>query len=314
MYRKVRGNANMKIDRLYAITVYLLNHGKASASELAKKFEVSVRTIQRDMEALCQAGIPIAADTGVQGGYYIAGTFHLDRHTATQADYSFILTALKGFSSAMNTPEINATLEKLSALTHERDESIILDFSVLREGDEKLLHTLQTAIRLKKPVRFTYTNAEDISRIHTVEPIAVIYRWYAWYLLAYSTVKNDYRTYKLIRMRDAEMMDMPFTKEHASAEAILHESEKNTQQPCTAIFVRCSSRARAKLVEYLNGEITQEYENGWCEMTLHVIEREHLWYGTLLSLGDEVEILAPEHIRERIIDAAQKIISLYDKL
>lgn len=118
----------MKIDRLYAITVYLLNHGKTSASGLAGKFEVSVRTIQRDIDTLCRAGIPIVAETGASGGYYLSETYHMDRHTATQEDYSFILTALKGFSSAMGNPQIDATLEKVSSLTRNQDDSIILDF------------------------------------------------------------------------------------------------------------------------------------------------------------------------------------------
>lgn len=304
----------MKTDRLYAITVYLLNHGKVPASELAKKFEVSVRTIQRDMDALCRAGIPIVSETGVSGGYSLTDTFHLDRHIATQKDYSFILTALKGFSTAMNDPKIDATLEKLTAVSKEEEESVILDFSVLREGDEALLHLLQEAILKKHPVQFTYTNADDVTRIHTVEPIAVIYRWYAWYLLAYSTVKDDYRTYKLVRMRNAEIIEMPFTKEHDSAKSILHSYEKNTQQPCTVITVRCKPEVRVKAAEYLNGKIICEYQSGECEMELHVIESETLWFGFLLSLGDGIEVIAPEHIRMRVYEAAKRIISLYGKL
>lgn len=304
----------MKIDRLYGITVYLLNHGRTPASELAKKFEVSVRTVQRDVDALCQAGIPIAAETGTSGGYFLTDTFQMDGQTATQEDYSFILTALKGFSSAMNNPKIDATLEKLSSLTKDKNEDIILDFSVLRESDEKLLQMFQSAIRTKHPVKFTYTNADNVTRIHTVEPIAVVYRWYAWYLLAYSTVKDDYRTYKLIRMSNAEIEKTSFTREHDPAEKILRENNSNNSQIYTAVTVHCKAEARAKAVEYLNGKVTREYDNGECDMVLNVIENEHLWFGTLLSLGDEIEIIEPRHIRERVLVAAKKIVSLYDKL
>lgn len=143
----------------------------------------------------------------------------------------------------MGNPQIDATLEKVSSLTRNQDDSIILDFSVLREGDEILLKTLRTAIRDKHPVSFTYTNSENVTRIHTVEPIAVIYRWYAWYLLAYSTVKKDYRTYKLIRMSDAVISDMPFTAQHASPEEILRESDRKSPQPSTEVIVRCKSEA-----------------------------------------------------------------------
>jgi predicted DNA-binding transcriptional regulator YafY len=303
----------MKTERLYAITVYLLNHGKTSSAELAEKFEVSVRTVQRDIDTLCKAGIPIAAQTGASGGYFLVDTFRMDGQIATRKDYSFILTALKGLSSAMNDSKIDATLEKLSAIAKDDDESIILDFSVLREGDEKLLKLFRSAIHSRHPVRFTYTNADSETRVHTVEPIAVVYRWYAWYLLAYSTVKQDYRTYKLVRMKDAEILDAPFTKEHDSAAKILKEQDKNEPQAVTAVTVRCKPEARAKAMEYLNGKIIREHENGECEMTLSVMEKEHFWFGALLSLGDGIEIIEPERIRVRVLNAAKKIVSMYEK-
>jgi predicted DNA-binding transcriptional regulator YafY len=310
----VRNDIVGKIERLYAITVYLLNIGKATAAELSRKFEVSVRTVQRDIDSLCQAGIPIVAETGANGGYYLAENFRMDAHMATNEDYTFILTALKGFSSAMNSSKIDATIEKIASLTKTSDSGIILDFSALHEGDSQLMQILQDAIRTKHPVSFEYTNADNMTRLHTVEPIAVVYRWYAWYLLAYSTVKNDYRTYKLIRMRNAEIVDAVFTKEHKNAEIILRDNDKQMPQKLTEITVRCKSEARSKVIEYLNGKTICEYDNGDCDMTLYVIENEHFWFGTLLSLGDWIEITAPEHIRHRVLETSKKIISLYQKL
>lgn len=303
-----------KMDRLYAITVYLLNNGKATARELSRKFEVSVRTIQRDMDSLCQAGIPIVAEPGASGGYCLSERFRMDAHTATDEDYAFILTALKGYYSAVKSPKINATIEKVASLTKNPDNGIILDFSVLREGDNQLLQVLQEAIQTKHPVSFEYTNTENERRIHTVEPIAIVYRWYAWYLLAYSTVKNDYRTYKLIRMRDVKIVHGTFSKEHKSAEEILYENDKKPPQEHTEIIVHCKKEARAKAIEYLKGKITCEYDNNDCDMTLQVIEKEHLWFGMLLSLGDGIEIKAPEHIRNRVYDMAKRMVSLYQKL
>lgn len=303
-----------KVDRLYAITTYLMNHGKTPARELSQKFEVSVRTIQRDIDSLCQAGIPIVAETGANGGYYLEEDFRMDAHTVSNEDYSFILTSLKGFYSAMKSPRIISTLEKVASLTKNPDNKIILDFSVLREGDNQLLQILQDAIHTKCPVRFEYTNADNITRIHNVEPIAVVYRWYSWYLLAYSVVKNDYRTYKLIRMRKAKIVDAAFTLEHRKAEEILHDIDKQMPRKLTEITVYVKSEARAKAVEYLNGTITREYDNNDCDMVLNVIENEHLWFGMLLSLGDGIEVKAPEHIRNRVLESAKKMVALYQKL
>jgi len=124
----------MKIDRLLGITIYLLNHGKSSASTLAGKYEVSTRTIQRDIETLCQAGIPIVATFGADGGYEIYQDFKLEHQLVENRDYTFIVTALKGLISAYQNPNIETTYEKIMALVNLQEESnIILDFSVLKE-------------------------------------------------------------------------------------------------------------------------------------------------------------------------------------
>lgn len=188
--KREQRDKQMKIERLYAITVYLLNHGRTSANELAKHFEVSVRTIQRDMDSLCCSGIPIISVAGAAGGYEISPHFRLDKHLVTSNDYSYILTALEGLVSATNDRNAKHTLEKISHIHKQNDRNIILDFSVLREGEQAALQALQTAIVQKRMVDFIYTNNDHETRAHRVEPVAALYRWYAWYLLAYSKVKT----------------------------------------------------------------------------------------------------------------------------
>lgn len=304
----------MKVERLYAITVYLLNHGRTSASELAEHFEVSIRTIQRDIDSLCLAGVPVIALNGAAGGYEISHQFKLDKGFATSDDYSYILTALQGLVSATDNQKAKHTLEKIAHVSNPDDNGIILDFSVLREGDQVTLQMLQTAVLEKHAVKFIYTNNNNETRTHRVEPIAVIYRWYAWYLLAYSEVKNDYRTYKLIRMRDLEITDKPFIKEHEPADIILKKTDKTDSRQYTDVLIKCKEAARSRVVEYLKGTIIEEFENGDTLMKLTVVENEQFWIGTLMSLGDNVEVVSPEKIRNRLTLAAAKIISLYKKL
>lgn len=301
----------MKIDRLYAITLYLLNHGRTPASELAKHFEVSPRTIQRDIDSLCMAGIPVASIAGATGGYEITDTFKMNKQLATQEDYSYILTALKGLVSATADLRAKNTLEKIVQVSQAGENGIILDFSVLRETDQSVMQTLQTAVREKYEVVFSYTNNDNETRIHNVEPIAVIYRWYAWYLLAYSKVKKDYRTYKLVRMQNLQMIKKHFTGEHKSAETILKETEQTDSRRYTEILVRCTAAARARVVEYLNGCILQEFPDKDTLMRLTVVENEQFWLGTLLSLGDAIEVLEPQRIRRQLRNAAEAIAALY---
>lgn len=304
----------MKTERLYAVTLYLLNHGKTTATELARKFEVSIRTIQRDMDSLCRAGIPVLAETGAAGGYSLSPEFRMNAQTATREEYALIRTALRGLCSAVGSRELEAALEKISALSKDKELPMILDFSVLREKGGRLLEPLQAAIRERKFVRFTYTDAGGETGVRTVEPVAVVYRWYAWYLLAYSPEKGGYRTYKLLRMENVETTGGTFTREHAGAETILREESRKAPVERTEIRIRCRPGGKAKAVEYLNGVVIREDESGCCDMILNVVEREHFWFGALLSLGDEIEILEPERIRNRVLEAAEKIVCLYRKL
>lgn len=304
----------MKIERLYAITIYLLNHGKTSASELAKHFEVSVRTIQRDIDSLSLAGIPVVSITGATGGYEISEQFKLDKQFATSDDYTYILTALHGLVSATNDVKAKQTLEKISSVFNSNNNSIILDFSVLREGDEAVLHSLQSAIIKKCAVSFTYTNNDNITRQHTVEPIAVIYRWYSWYLFAYSIVKDDYRTYKLMRMNDLKITDKNFVREHETADILLQKADKTDSRQYRSVIIKCKKAVRSRFAEYMKGTVIEEFSNGDALMSFTVVENEQLWLGTLLSLGDNVQIIEPDDIRERLIVAAEKIIKLYKQL
>ncbi len=158
----------MKADRLYAITVYLLNHGRTTAAELAQRFEVSVRTVRRDMETLCMAGIPLIAETGIGGGYSLAESFRMDAQTATGEEYALILAALKSYATAGIRPRngaLEAVTEKISALAEKKDNGILLDFSVLQERDGTLFSTLQAAIRTKRRVRFLIYKCRTVGKI-----------------------------------------------------------------------------------------------------------------------------------------------------
>lgn len=301
----------MKTNRLYAITVYLLNHGRTTARTLARQFEVSLRTIQRDMDSLCIAGIPIAATYGADGGYEISERFRLDEDFATADDYSLIRTALEGLVSATNDAKARHALEKIRRTASADNGGIVLDFSVLQESGQSLLQPLQTAVAEHRTVEFTYTNNDGETRAHRVEPVAVVYRWYAWYLLAWSSYKNDYRTYKLARMEHVEITNAPFTKTHKSAQAILEESGRTDSRTYTELRLKCTAAARARVLEYLKGTETARTEDGGSVITASVVENEQFWLGTLLSLGDSVEVLSPEHIRRRILESAEKIVMLY---
>ena len=305
----------MKIDRLLGITIYLLNHNKVSAKVLANKFEVSLRTIQRDIETLCKAGIPVVSYVGVDGGYEILDSFKMERQVAGDNDYFYIISALQGLASAYGNPKVEATLEKVKSVANRNkaDLDIVLDFSVLREGRNinGNLKILEDAIVQKCVVSFEYTNMEDVTTTKTVEPVAAVYKWYSWYLLAYSLEKKDYRLYKLVRMKELVLTNESMSIVHEPADILLKKNEQKDTRQYIDIKLFCKSEIRIKAIEYLNGTIESEYANGDFIMNLHLPENEQLWFGTLLSLGNLVKVIQPEELKSRLCSRCSDILNLY---
>lgn len=303
----------MKLDRLLGITIYLMNHEKTSASTLAKRFEVSVRTIQRDIEALCIAGIPVAASMGAGGGYDILDTFRMERQTAEQTDYQHIVAALQGLLSAYEEETAENTLEKIKTLAGTPAPEVILDFSVAREesGISGKLALIRECMEQGKKLSFLYTNADDREKLFEVEPAACIFQWYAWYLAAYYPEKESYCLFKLVRMRTLFCMDEAMQRKHDAGEAAkILRSRPDTRKQLD-IRLEGRKKVKVKCMEYLKGEIEEEKENGDFIMRLRVPESEHFWYGTILGLGNQIKVLEPESLKQRICRDCREVLACY---
>jgi predicted DNA-binding transcriptional regulator YafY len=305
----------LKIDRLIGITMYLLNRNVVSAKELAEWFEVSVRTIVRDVDALSIAGIPISSSTGASGGYEILDTFKLNKQITTMEDYLFIITALKGMRSAYDNKKINTTLEKLLTAGHYKDEEqrVFIDFGVVREGENvpEFVREIEEAIHNKSIVEFDYTDTTGQKSHRTVEPLALNYRWYAWYLLAYCTYINDYRFFKLNRLTDLTVTDQPINYEHGNVPELLEKQWSNDTRRYIPMKLLCKAEARVPIMEYMKGKIVEERENGDFVMVTHGIENERMWFSLLLGFGDSVEVLEPQEIIDMLKEKTLQIQNLY---
>lgn len=303
----------MKIDRLLGITIYLLNHGRTTAKKLSEHFEVSTRTIMRDVDTLCTAGIPISSNYGIDGGYEILETFRMNSQLAGADDYEYAVAALKGLSSAFTNKEIESTLEKVKSLSHNSDSALKMDLSAARENRsvDDNLHKLFNIIKSKKLVSFLYTNSKDVTKASIVEPIAVQYKWYNWYLIAFNREHQSYCMYKLMRMSDIQMLQTSISKEHTLAEAEVCMNDKHDSRELITILLKCNKILKTRCQEYLNGHVTKEYENGDFEYELTVPEEEQFWFGVLLSFGSEARVISPESLIDRIKNRCNELISLY---
>lgn len=305
----------MKIDRLMGITMYLLNRNVVSAKELAERFEVSVRTIVRDIESLSMAGIPISSSTGASGGYEILDTFKLNKQITTMEDYLFIITALKGMCSAYDSEKINTTLEKLLTAGHYKDEEqrIFIDFGVVREGRNipGFVREIEEAIQNKRIIEFDYADSAGQKSHRTVEPLALNYRWYAWYLLAYCTNKNDYRIFKLNRLTDLTVTDRQINCEHGNVPELLEKQWRDDTRRYIPMKLLCKAEVRVAIMEYMKGKIIEERENGDFVIATYGIENERMWLSLLLGFGDSIEVLEPQEVIDMLKEKALQIQNLY---
>lgn len=307
----------MKIDRLMGITTYLLRHGRTSAKKLSREFEVSVRTIMRDMDTLCQAGIPIQSTCGVEGGFEILDTYVMEKQMADGKDYEFILTALKGLASAYEDKNIQKTIDKIGLLSGGAEHPLDLDLSVVQENSEsnEKIRLLEEAVRKRQIVSFLYTNNANEEKEQQTEPVGVIYKWYNWYLIGYSEKYMDYCMYKLVRMEQLTMTEKRNTREHSmqkALERIEHAKGKESEQETIRVKLLGKPGIKAKCKEYLKGSITKEYENGEFEFCFTVPEKEFFWYGVVLSFGNDAKILEPQRVAERIVTTCHEVLKVYE--
>ena len=217
----------MKIDRLIGILSILLQEDKTTAPELAERFEVSRRTINRDIEDLCKAGIPVRTVQGIGGGISIMDGYRMDRTILTSRDMQMILAGLRSLDSVSGSSYYGQLMEKIQAGSSEfisgRD-SILIDLSSwYRDSLAPKIETIQDAIGDRHMVRFRYYAPSGDSE-RTVEPYYLVFRWSSWYLWGWCMDRKDYRLFKLNRMdrvtetdkecvcRDAPMPDLSAEK------------------------------------------------------------------------------------------------------
>lgn len=304
----------MKIDRLLGIMIYLLNRETVSARALSEKFEVSPRTIQRDIETLSYAGIPVTASHGANGGYSIINSFIMDKQVFNTEDYVFLLTALKGLCSAYENKQVEATFEKLLTLSPDDlnlQQNICLDLSVLREGFNlrNYLDSIDTAIRKKMIIEFEYTNSDNFKSQRYVEPVLLTHKWYSWYLFGYCCEKHDYRIFRLSRIRNLILTGKLFTNIHKNAVEILEQRSDNRKY--INIKLLCSSDIRISIEENFPNSHLTEIENSDIIIEFKVPDNEKGWFGTILEYGNKLTVLEPEDLKTKLIKHAREILDKY---
>ncbi|MFP4364929.1 MAG: helix-turn-helix transcriptional regulator [Spirochaetia bacterium] len=312
----------MKTDRLLSIIIYLLNRDLVSARELAEKFEVSVRTIQRDMEAIELAGIPIMTIQGPSGGYSIMENFTLDRQFVGMEDLFFIITALGSLDASVPAGNISSTIEKMKTLVtgpgaqeiESREERLFMDFSAFGGSvkQQEVYKQLDDAVSKELLVEFEYTSNRFETTRRVVEPMALAFKWRSWYLIGFCRLRNDFRMFRLGRIRGLTVQNRHFRRKDFYVRKFIDTAKEfGTDQDWITLRLRFDKQMRHLVEEFFPAEgLTTESEGS---LLVETRLPETGWvYGLILSYGHFVEVLEPDHIRQEIRESARKILAKYD--
>lgn len=299
----------MKIHRLLGILAVLLRGQKVTAPDLAQRFEVSRRTISRDIDALCMAGFPIVAEQGRGGGFSLAPGYRFDRQALTKEEYMALTAALSGLES-VSAPDsgVAALREKLSL--SEQSGQLLIDLSsqFYRDSLTEKIALLQEAIKEKKLVSFRYYS-EKGETDRKVEPYHITFQWSSWYLFARCLTRQDFRMFKLTRLWDLHMADESFAPVEIPPERLDFNREWAKNYLLCALF---APTEKYRLVEEYGPDCYSVEPDGRLKLTV-----DFTYYSSMLSwvlsFGGKAEVLSPPELRDDLRRQGEIFSSLYQK-
>lgn len=299
----------MKINRVFEILYILLNREKISSKELAEKFEVSVRTIYRDIEVISGAGIPICMTQGRNGGISLLESFTLDKQILTESEKNDILIAIQSLNS-FNKESVKSIFSKLSSLFGENQRDYIkIDYSGWENTIEKQFELSKEAILLNKRLSFNYISTKGEKTYREVEPYVLWFKSKAWYLKCFCLEKNEIRLFRLSRITNIRILNENINLAKLD-EAILIEEKKQVQYEKIKIKLKIDSSQEYRVKDdFLEQDISYDNDKNLI-VTLNFPENEWL-YGYILSYGSFATVIEPEYIVENIKKRLQKNLNNY---
>lgn len=299
----------MKLDRMIGILSILLQRDSVTAPELAERFEVSRRTIHRDIDALCLAGIPIQTRQGAGGGLSIMEGYRVDRALLSGADMRAILAGLRSLDSVSGTRRYAQLMEKLSAGTPESargDDCVLIDLASWYKGplSEKIAQ-IRDAIDASRSIRFRYC-APSGESARVVEPYYLAFQWSSWYVYGWCRTRADWRLFKLNRMDGLETGDA-FARREAQPPDF--SAQRVFPERCRARMM-VQPRSKWRLIEEYGPDCFSVQPDGRLLFETGFADRGHL-LSWVLSFGSDAELLEPVELRAELRALGKAIADQY---
>lgn len=300
----------MKIDRLIGILSILLQRDVVTASYLAEQFEVSKRTIHRDIEDLCKAGIPVVTRQGANGGISIMENYKIERTLLTNTEMQDILAGLRSLDSINGTNRYGQLMEKLSVGSSDfmtGNQCMLIDLSSwYKDSLAPKIELIRGAIDSSREVEFFYYSPSGES-VRTIEPYYLIFRWSSWYVWGWCTSRKDYRLFKLNRMDRVAETEKDFICRNAPMPDLSNEKIFPGGIKIKALF---TPDMKWRLVEEFGPHCFTEADDGRLLFSADYTDMDNLvtW---LMTFGAKAEVLEPIEARDIIRRNAEETLQIY---
>ena len=297
----------MTESRLFRIVYVLLERDNVTAKELAEQFEVSVRTIYRDVDRLSSAGIPIYTTQGRDGGIRLTEDFVLNSSLLNQSEKEQLLVALQGLGVTGLLHE-NELLTKLSALFKLNQPNWIeVDFTSWSNSKkyEELFQNLKNAIISKQVISFSYVSNKEEFTQRQVKPVRLLFKGQSWYLHAFCLVRNDFRYFKLSRISQLKLLLQHFVD---NFDNVSLEKEARLEE-VVRVKLKFNKKVAFRVYDELDCPVKED-EQGNLYVEIE-IPNDYSLYCYILSFGDNVEVLEPTKIRVQITEMIERMAQKY---
>jgi predicted DNA-binding transcriptional regulator YafY len=301
----------MKIDRLIGILSILLQQKKVTAPYLADMFEVSRRTINRDIEDICKAGIPLTTTQGVNGGIAIMDGYKIDKTLLSSAELQSILAGLKSLDSVAGTNQYRQLIDKLAVTggTTQPDNHLVIDLSShYKNSLAPKFEAIKKAIAQRRMIAFYYYSPKGESS-RQIEPYLIVYQWSSWYIWGYCQDRMDYRHFKLNRLWDLQVLDETYEPRNLPE---YNGQEQLAMPTLIHLVAEFDPAMKWRLIDEYGLDCYQMTRAGKLRFEFYFSSRENL-FSWILSFGDGAEIIEPKELREELLRVTEKIGEKYTK-
>lgn len=288
----------MKIGRLIGIITVLLQKEKVTAPYLAERFEVSKRTINRDIEDICRAGIPVITLQGANGGITISDVYKIDKTLFTEDELQAVRSGLQGLDSVAHNKKYKNIIGKF--FTDKNGvygaNHIMIDLSShYKDSLAHKIYDIQQAIEIRVEIEFTYYSSAGERQI-LLEPYLIVFQWSSWYVFGYECAKNEFRMYKLNRLWNLQNTARAFVLRDMPAEKLHFNGYFTDEIKAVVVF---DSRVTYRLIEEYGIDCYTPLSDGKLRFEFPFTNKEYLleW---VLRFGDKAELLEPQELRTEI--------------